>query len=66
MLKVKSGVDADYISCVIGLPERGKKHWLRGGWGNLYGGVYPGGEKLLSLDHILIAAFQLELTGGRD
>ena len=50
-LKFKSGVDADYISYVIGLPERGNKHWLRGGWGNLYGDVYPGGEKLFSLDH---------------
>ena len=50
-LKFKSGVDSDYISYVIGLTEGGNKHWLRGGWGNLYGDVYPGGEKLLSLEH---------------
>ena len=50
-LKFKAGVDTDYISYAIGLTERGNKQWLHGGWGNLYGDVYPGAETLLRLDH---------------
>jgi hypothetical protein len=50
-LKFKTGVDADYIYYHIGLAKHGKTHWLRGGWGNLYGDVYPPGETLLGLDH---------------
>ena len=50
-LKFKTGVDADYIYYHIGVAKNGKTRWLRGGWGNLYGDVYPPGEILLSLDH---------------
>ena len=47
----KTGVDADYIYYSIGLSQGGNNHWLHGGWGNLYGDVYPSGETLLKLDH---------------
>lgn len=50
-LKFKTGVDADYIYYRIGYAKNGKTGWLRGGWGNLYGDVYPPGETLLALDH---------------
>jgi hypothetical protein len=50
-LKFKTGVDADYIYYHIGYAKNGKTGWLRGGWGNLYGDVYPPGETLLRLDH---------------
>jgi len=50
-LKFKTGVDTDYIYYHIGYAKNGKTGWLRGGWGNLYGDVYPPGEMLLVLDH---------------
>jgi hypothetical protein len=50
-LKFKRGVDADYIYYHIGYANNGKTDRLRGGWGNLYGDVYPPGETLLRLDH---------------
>jgi hypothetical protein len=50
-LKLKTGVDTDYIYYHIGYAKNGKTGWLRGGLGNLYGSVYPTGEILLGLDH---------------
>jgi len=50
-LKFKTGVDTDYIYYHIGFATNGKTAWLSGGWGNLYGNVYPPGETLLGLDH---------------
>ena len=50
-MKFKTGVDVDYIYYSIGLSQGGNNHWLHGGWGNLYGNVYPSGEALLRLDH---------------
>jgi hypothetical protein len=48
-MKFKSGVDTDYIYYSIGFKEGKKTHWLRGGLGSLYAGVYPSGETLLDL-----------------
>jgi hypothetical protein len=50
-LKFKTGVDTDYIYYHIGYAKNGQIGWLRGGWGNLYGNMYPPGDMLLRLDH---------------
>jgi hypothetical protein len=43
-LKIKSGVDTDYIYYSIGFTENKKTYWLNGGRGNLYGSLYPSDE----------------------
>jgi len=50
-MKFKTGVDSDYIYYSTGLTQSEKKHWLNGGWGNLYSSTYPSGETLLRMEH---------------
>jgi hypothetical protein len=50
-LKLKTGVDADYIYWHLGYAKNRKTGGLRGGLGNLYGTAYPPGETVLDLDH---------------
>lgn len=49
--KIKSGSDTDYTYTSIEFGKEKQKSWLRSGLGNLYGGIYPSGEKLLELKH---------------
>lgn len=50
-LKFKTGVDTDYRYYHIGYSKNGKRGWLRGGFGPMYGNSYPPGEMIQALEH---------------